>query len=202
MSFLFCRWWQWLQCNGRQLDIALFVKATTDEQKEILLSSGPRMNSWDHILLYCRLLTVLCKWFDWSGNCCIVVTLLCSLTRVLTAAHCSVLLSLLHLLPQSSSEGFSCATIHHLEFWCILKRLLFMYWPEAREGVCVSFKIHLALEGKAGGGRWTNQPTNHSHRAEVLLTNMRAWSLCWQGKGWSNQRKLTLQVTCPSVKLN
>ena len=87
MSFLFCRWWQWLQCNGRQLDIALFVKATTDEQKEILLSSGSRMNSWDHILLYCHLLTVLYKWFDWSGNCCIVVTLLCSLTRLLTAAQ-------------------------------------------------------------------------------------------------------------------
>ena len=60
MSLLFCRWWQRLQCNGRQLDIALFVKATTDEQKEILLSSGPRMNSWDHILLYCRLQTALC----------------------------------------------------------------------------------------------------------------------------------------------
>ena len=122
----------------------------------------------------------------WSGNCCIVVTLLCSLTRLL--------LSLLHLLPQSSSEGFSCATIHHLEFWCILKRLLFMYWPEAREGVCVSFKIHLALEGKAGGGRWTNQPTT--------LTELRCcwqkWEhavFCWHGKGGSKCRKLTLQVT-------
>ena len=69
-----------------------------------------------------------------------------------------------------------------------------MYWPEAREGVCVSFKIHLALEGKAGGGRWTNQPTT--------LTELRCcwqkWEhavFCWHGKGGSKCRKLTLQVT-------
>ena len=146
-----------------------------------------RINSRDHILLYCRLQTALCcanglkrellyrrhppLLAHSTAQCCSVLS-----------EQCSLLLSLLHLLPQSSSEGFSCATIHHFEFWCILKRLLFMYWPEAREGVCVSFKIHLALEGKAGGGRWTNQPTNHSHRAEVLLTKMRAccFLLAWQ----------------------